>query len=80
MSKLRFKLKYDVFGRGAKSIDEVTEDAIIDEGRRTERGDLEEMRAELDYTRKIVGYLASCLSDEYQRGLAAMIGGLEEVK
>ena len=77
---LKFKQKYDAFNRDAKPIDEVVENAIIDEGRRTERGELEEIRGELAYTRKIVGFLASCLSDEYQRGLAAMIGGLEEVK
>ena len=77
---LKFKQKYDAFNRGAKPVDEVVENAIIDEGRRTERGELEEIRGELAYTRKIVGFLASCLSDEYQRGLAAMIGGLEEVK
>lgn len=77
---LKFKQKYDAFNRGAKPIDEVVEDAIIDEGRRSERGELEEIRGELAYTRKIVGFLASCLTSDQQRNLAAMIGSLEEVK
>lgn len=76
----KFKQKYDAFNRGAKPIDEVVENAIIDEGRRSERGELEEIRGELDCARKMIGFLASCLTPDQQRNLATMIGGLEEVK
>lgn len=80
MSKiLRFKKTWSWRTDKSMNIADALEDAVVDAGNMTERGELESLRAELDKLRSIVGFMASQMTPESQRNLAKMLG-LEEVE
>lgn len=76
---LRFKKTWSWRTDKSMGIADALEDAVVDAGNMTERGELESLRAELDKLRSIVGFMASQMPPECQRNLAKMLS-LEETE
>lgn len=67
------------FRKKAMDVSEVVECDISDAGIMTERGELESLRAELNQSVKILGFMASMLTHDQQRKLVKMMRGYREI-